>query len=448
MSNPSAVMPNLTQAEIPADPWARAADILRNIRAPLFAPRLFDIRDFGADADGDCTAAIRAAITACHDAGGGRVLVPAGDWPCGAVHLKSHVELHLAEGATLKFSRDPAAYLPLVVTSWEGSDLLNYSSLVYAFEAENIAITGKGSLDGQADEAHWWDWDKKLRALGKAAARLTLHRMNDEGVPVQQRRFGEGCFLRPNLITLLRCRNVLIEDVTLLRSPMWHMHPMECENVTIRGVTCESEGPNTDGCDPDSCDHVLIEDCSFNTGNDCIAIKSGRNDDGRRRALPSRNLVIRRCRMHDGHGGITLGSEIAGGVAHVFVEDCFMDSPNLRYALRFKNNARRGGQIEHVYARRLRIGQVYLSVLRIDFHYEEGPDGLHMPSARHVMLEDLRCEKCPRVAEIHGFANAVIGAVMLKDCHFLDVWKRSIIKDAPGLVLENVFANSQSVAAV
>ena len=431
------------------DPWARRTEVLAAIEQPVFPAASFDIRSFGALAGGgDCTASFAAAIAACHAAGGGRVLVPEGEWMSGAIHLKSNVNLHLLEGAVIRFSRDPKAYLPMVLTRWEGTELLNYSSFIYAFEQSNVAITGHGVLDGQADADHWWNWDKLLRSQGRGGARHALHQMNDDKRPVGERMFGEGAYLRPNLITLFRCRQVLIEDVTLLRSPMWQIHPLESSNVTIRGVTMEAQGPNTDGCDPESCWNVLIEDCRFNTGNDCIAIKSGRNDDGRKYMIPSRNLVIRRCHFQDGHGGVTLGSEIAGGVSNVFIEDCAMDSPNLRYALRIKNNARRGGQIEHVYCRRITIGQVYLSVLRIDFHYEEGPNGTHIPSAHHLELEELSCARCPRVAEIHGFDRALIGAVRLRNCDFANVARPSIIENAPPLILENVRVNAKLVARV
>jgi polygalacturonase len=432
------------------DPWDRVAEILKVIVEPVFAPRTFDITAHGAVGDGvaDCTQAFRDAITACHAGGGGRVLVPAGNWLTGAIHLKSNIDLHLAQGATIKFSRDPNAYLPLVRTRWEGTELLNYSAFIYAFEQENIAITGNGTLDGQADDHHWWNWDRLLRAGGKDNARHRLHQMNDQSVPLAKRVFGDGALLRPNFITLFRCKNILIADVTLLRSPMWQIHPLESDNITIRRVTMEASGPNTDGCDPESCSNVLIEDCGFNTGNDCIAIKSGRNNDGRKPMIPSKNLIIRRCHVRGGHGGITLGSEIAGGVRNVFVEDCFMEGPNLRYALRIKNNARRGGEIEHVYCRRIDIGHVYLSVLRIDFQYEEGSDGAHTPSVRNVRLEQLTCEQCPRIAEIHSFDNAVVAAIVLKDSKFANVAKRSIVENAPALILEHVVVHGQNVIAV
>src|SRR5205823_3301880 len=182
-------------------------------------------------------------------------------------------------------------------------------------------------------------------------------------------------YLRPNFIQPYRCRNVLIEGVTIVRSPMWEINPTLCTNVTVRGVTINSHGPNNDGCDPDSCRDVLIEGCTFDTGDDCIAIKSGRNADGRRLHVPSENIIVRGCRMKDGHGGVTVGSEISGHVRNVFAENCRMDSPNLETALRIKNNAARGGLLENFYFRNLTIGQVIHAVVTIDFNYEEGARG-------------------------------------------------------------------------
>lgn len=211
----------------------------------------------------------------------------------GAIHLKSNVDLHLAADATIKFSPDPKQYLPLVFTRWEGTELMNYSPFIYAFEQENIAVTGEGTLDGQAGLEHWWRWNGRKNWGWKegepsaAKARNLLHEMAENGTPVSEREFGEGSYLRPQFIQPYRCKNVLIEGITIKNSPMWEVHPVLCTNVTVRKLTINSTGPNNDGCDPESCADVLIEDCSFNTGDDCIAIKSGRNADGRRLHAPS-----------------------------------------------------------------------------------------------------------------------------------------------------------------
>lgn len=270
--------------------WSQVPAILSRIKAPTFARRDFKITDYGAVADGktDNTEAIRKAIAACNAAGGGRVVVTAGVFLTGAIHLKSNVNLHIAEGAALKFIPDPAKYLPVVHTRFEGTECMNYSPLIYAFEQENIAVTGKGALDGSASAENWWAWKR----TGNADVRRLLE-FNDKGTPVAERIFGEGYKLRPNFIQPYRSRNILVEGVTINNSPMWEIHPVLCTNVTVRGVTVVSHGPNNDGCNPESCRDVLIEECVFDTGDDCIAIKSGRNDDGRRIATPSENIIVR-----------------------------------------------------------------------------------------------------------------------------------------------------------
>lgn len=414
--------------------------ILARIKAPEFPKRDFSITDFGAKADEDCTAAIRKAIAACHAAGGGRVVVPKGVFLTGAVHLKGNVNLHVADGATLRFSPEPAKYLPVVFTRFEGIECMNYSPLIYAFEQENVAITGEGTLDGSANWETWWAWNDKSKGTPtmQVAARQKLDRQGTDGVPVAERTFGEGSFLRPNFIQPYRCRNVLIEGVTIINSPMWEIHPVLCTNVTVRGVTVRSLGTNNDGCDPESCRDVLIEDCLFETGDDCIAIKSGRNNDGRRIGVPSENIVIRRCTMKDGHGGITMGSEISGSVRNVFVSDCKMDSPNLDRAIRFKSNAVRGGVIENIHVRDVKIGRVARAALSVEFDYEEGANGPHKPVLRDVRIENVTSESSGSVAIMTAFPGAVIEGVRLKDCTFRGVESADVLKHAGSLTFENV----------
>jgi len=428
-----------------SDPFAGMAPILARIKPPTFADRDFAITDHGAREDRDCTDAFASAIAACNAAGGGRVLVPDGTWQTGAIHLKSNVNLHLADHATIAFDRDSQRY-PIVRTFWEGNEAMNYSPFVYAFGEENIAITGKGTLDGQADPDHWWNWGRLARTSG---ARERLHTMAEAGTPPEQRAMGEGAYLRPNFIQPFRCRNILLEGFTLLRSPMWQLHPLQSSNITVRGLTIDADGPNTDGCDPEMCRDLLIEDCKFNTGDDCIAIKAGRNADGRRVAMPTENVVIRQCEMKNGHGGVTLGSEISAGVRNVFVEDCHMDSPKLDYALRFKDNAMRGGLLEHFRARRITVGQVGKAVLNIDFNYEEGAKGPFTPVVRDVLVEKLAMSgPAPKVADLQGFDNARIENIVLRDCSFSGVAGPSIVKNVSGLRLENIFVNGKEVSAL
>jgi polygalacturonase len=440
------------------DSWAQVPSILKRIKPPVFSQRDFSITHFGAAGNGktDCTDAFRQAIAACNQAGGGRVVVPAGEFSTGAIQLKSNVNLHVAKGGTIKFSRDPQAYLPLVFTRWEGMELMNYSPFIYAFEQANVAITGEGVIDGNADCEHWWPWKGRPQCGWKkgdpdqSKARALLYDYVAKATPVRARLFGDGSYLRPQFIQPYRCQNVLIEGVTLRNSPMWQLHPVLCTNVTIRGVRIEREanvgsqsGPNCDGCDPESCTDVLIEDCYFATGDDCIAIKSGRNDDGRRIAVPSQNIIIRRCQMEDGHGGITLGSEISGGVRNVFGMNCKLNSPRLDHALRFKNNAMRGGVLENLFFRDITVGEVTHAGITVDFNYEEGANGKYTPVLRNLQVENLKSGKSQYAMDLQGFPNAPIVNVRLENCTFDNTAQPSILKNVQGLELRNVRVNGK-----
>jgi polygalacturonase len=447
-------------ASTPSDEaWARAADIARKVRPPTFANRVFDITSFGARADGSTlnTAAIAMAIAECARSGGGRVRVPAGTFLTGAIHLKSNVELHVSEGATLKFDTSPARY-PLVFTRWEGIELMNYSPLIYAYQEKNIGITGRGTLDGQGSAEHWWAWKGpwggtveygwKQGMPDQRPARKRLFDMAEAAVPVKDRVFGEGSMLRPPFIQPYLCENVLIADVRIRNSPFWNIHPVLCRNITLRGVEVYGHGPNNDGCDPESVDHMLIEDCSFDTGDDCIAVNSGRNADGRRLATPSQNILIRHCRMQEGHGGVVVGSQISGGARWVFAENCRMDSPDLWYAIRFKNNALRGGLLENFFYRDLDVGQVGRAAITCDFNYEEGANGPFMPQLKNVVVERLRVKSAVRVLDSQGLPQAPVNDITIRDSEFAGVTQPSIIKHTREVKLQNVRVNRRLVQAL
>src|SRR6185436_17184849 len=304
-----------------------------------------------------------------------------------------------------------------VFTRFEGVECMNYSPFVYAFEERDIAVTGQGTLDGQADAEHWWPWKGGAGSASpnQTADRARLIELAARGVPVAERVFGDGHYLRPNFLQAYRSANVLIEGVTILNSPMWEIHPCLCTNVTVRGVTINSHGPNNDGCNPESSKDVLIEGCTFDTGDDCIAIKSGRNDDGRRVATPVENIVIRDCVMKDGHGGVVIGSEISGGARNVFAERCRMDSPQLDRALRIKTNSVRGGVIEGVYMRHVTVGQVAEAVVTINFFYEEGNTGKFPPVVRDVVVTDVTSRKSQYALLLRGYENAPISGVRIEN---------------------------------
>ena len=436
-----------------SDDWRDQADaIVARVQPPRFPDRDFDITQHGAKPGVTATESIRKAIDACSAAGGGRVIVPSGIFPTGPIHLKSNVNLHIAEGATLRFSRDPKDY-PLVFTRWEGTECMNYSPLIYAFEQTNIGITGTGTLDGQGDCNFWWPWKGKGSggktcgashdAPDQAKDRAALVAMADKDVPVKDRIFGLGHFLRPQFIQPYRCQNVLIEDVKIRNSPMWEVHPVLCRNVTVRNVDISTHGPNNDGCDPESCRDIVIQGCTFDTGDDCIAIKSGRNQDGRRVHTPCENLVIENCTMKDGHGGVSIGSEVSGGIRNVFVRNCRMSSPNLERALRIKTNSYRGGVIENISFRNVIVGQVANDIVQIDFSYEEGEGGPNLPTVRNIDIRDVTCHKAVNALNLRGYATDPIGNVSAIHCNFDQVAKGNIIEHVEGLHIDDFNMNGK-----
>lgn len=444
------IAPQVLAQRSPSTGWESVPEILKRIQPPAFPNRQFDIAAYGATGDGqtDCTEAIRRAIAECSAAGGGRVVVPAGVFLTGAIHLKSNVDLHLSAGATLRFSRDTRLY-PLVRTRWEGVECMNYSAFIYAYGQQNVAVTGSGTLDGNADCDHWWPWKGRTECGWRAGDpnqqkdRDILFEMGAKDVPVGERIFGHGHYLRPNLVQPYRCKNVLIEGVTMKNSPMFEVHPVLCSNVTVRGLQVASHGPNNDGCDPDSSTDVLIENCLFDTGDDCIAIKAGRNRDGRRVAAPTENVVARNCQMKDGHGALTIGSEMSGGVRNVYFENCRLDSPNLNQALRFKTNAMRGGVIEHIYFRNITIGQIADAVLQIDFWYEEGQAGPERPVVRDIHLRKITSRKSKYALHVRGFASSPVRDVHLEECRFDNVALPDVIEHVEGLELQDVLVNGK-----
>ena len=449
-----AVLPRSVRAA--SDPWQDVyPQILSRIKPPAFPRKDFPITKFGAKADStsDSTSPIAAAIEACSKAGGGRVVVPAGEFLTGAVHLRSNVNLYLSKDATLKFSSDPKEY-PIVRTRFEGMECMNYSPFIYAYDQTNVAVTGEGTLDGQANEQHWWLWQGSSRfgwregMPNQKAARAKLYEMMQKAVPVEERVFGDGSYLRPNFIQPHRCKNVLIEGVKIINSPMWEIHPLLSENVTVRKVRISSHGPNNDGCDPESCKDVLIEDCQFDTGDDCIAIKSGRNEDGRRVGVATENVVVRRCEMKDGHGGVTVGSEISGGVRNVFAENCRMDSPHLDSAVRVKNNAARGGLLENFYFRNITVGQVAHALITVDFNYEEGAKGAFKPVMRNLVVDNLTSGKSRFGVDIQGLDNAPVNGLSISNCTFENVSDGNIVKNLVGAKLDNVKINGKKIEAL
>jgi hypothetical protein len=358
---------------------------------PQIPPGVFDIREFGAVADGKnkATQAFRAAIVTASAAGGGTVLVPPGTWLTGPIHLASNINLHVSEGATLLFSQDFDDYLPPVLTRWEGQELYGYSPLIYARDCQNVAITGAGKLDGQG--AAWWPWKKTQHASA-----VKLYELVTTGVPTEQRVLAEEGGLRPSFIQTIGCKNVLIEGVTLTDGPFWTIHPVYSENVIVRRVRVQTSGPNNDGCDPDSSRNVLIEDSFFSTGDDCVVIKSGLNEDGWRVGRPSENIVVRRLRGEAGHGGVVIGSEMSGSVRNVWVTDSELVGTDR--GLRIKSMRGRGGTIENVFYEDVRHHDIRLAVVELTTFYATStlaPKTAIAPLIRNIHVKNVSASGAP-----------------------------------------------------
>ena len=427
-------------------------EIQRKIVPPSFPEKKFVITDFGAIRGKErlSTKAIEAAIESCHLAGGGRVVVPADTFLTGAIHLKSNVNLYLEEGAVLLFSINPEDYLPMVFTRWEGMELMNYSPLIYAFEQENVAITGKGVLDGQASNENWWYWCGSKRfgwneGFGRQnQARDSLHILNRLEVPPQQRIFGRGHYLRPNFVQFYKCQNIILSDFTIVNSPMWVLHPVLSENITIQRLTIKSLGPNSDGCDPESCKNVLIKDCFFDTGDDCIAIKSGRDQDGRRIGIPSENIIIENCVMKRGHGGVVIGSEVSGGCRNVFALNCVMDSPQLDRALRIKTSSSRGGIIENVYFKNIQVGTYNEAAIKINMFYEA--PGNFLPVVRNIFVENLKVNDGGKYGIlIRAYKESPVENFVMKNCTINSVDHIAKVDFVNKLKINNVVINGQEI---
>ena len=336
------------------------------VKSPVFknTPQ-FLITDFGAE-KGDkikTTEAIAAAIDSANAIGAGTVIVPQGEWLTGKIHFKSNVNLHLEEGARLLFSEDPQDYLPAVLSTWEGMECYNYSPLIYAYECENIAITGKGTLKAKMDT--WEVWF--ARPSGHMQNLKRLYEMASKDVPVEKRQMvNDSANFRPQFIQFNRCKNVLLEGVSIKDSPFWVIHPYLSSDVTIRNVNVFAHGHNNDGVDPEMSQNVLIEDCVFDQGDDAIAVKAGRNQDAWRLNTPVKNVVIRNCLVKNGHQLLAIGSELSGGVENVFMENCEVE-PNakLNHLLFIKTNERRGGYVKNIYMENIKAGRIDKGVLGV-----------------------------------------------------------------------------------
>ncbi|RRJ95162.1 glycoside hydrolase family 28 protein [Opitutaceae bacterium TAV4] len=403
-------------------------------------PAATNLLEHGAKEGGiqSCTTAFANAIDTLAAQGGGTLTVPAGRWLTGPICLRSHIRLHLETGAHVVFSREHADYQPPVLAHRAGCWVMNFHPLLYARDATHIAITGRGTFDGQGDA--WWEWKKNedgVRRLIDMVARR---------VPIAERIFGTvaDC-VRPNMLEFINCRDVLIENVTLRDSPAYLVHPVGCENVTLRGLSILGNGPNNDGIDPEYCRNVLIEDCLVDTGDDCICLKSGRDQDGWAENRPTENVIVRRIRTRRGHGGIVLGSELSSGIRNVLVEDC--DFSGTERGIRIKSAPGRGGFVENIHMRNIRMSDIIDEAIIIHMDYGSVAKGQvgsafqsNTPSPtrmRNILIEDVTCASAGKALDITGDAALPPESITLRNLR-LHATRPATLTHAAGVTLENV----------
>jgi polygalacturonase len=431
------------------DPWDEVPTILARIIPPTFPAKDFRVTDYGAKGDGktDCTAAFKKAITACNAAGGGRVVVPSGTYSTGAIQLLSNVNLFVDSGATIKFSTDPGKYLPVVFTRWQGIECYNYSAFIYARGQSNLAITGKGTLDGQG--ASW-------KSFGSGGSDWTkLQQQGADNTPVDKRVYGSGHKLRPNLIELQSCTNILLEDFTAVRPPMWCVHPVLSRNITVRGLNLSTRngGGNNDGCDPECCSDVHIVGCTFDTGDDCIAIKSGRDVDGRRVGVASENIVIEDCVFKfSNRGAICVGSECSGGARNIFARNSQINPANaadqLWYALFVKTGNHRGGTLDGIHLQNITGNKFTKSPILITLKYSSsGPGPVAYPTVRNITLDNLTMKGSKEAAvEIVGLPQSHVSNVSVSNSVFTGISSGgNRISNADGVTFTKTTINGKAV---
>jgi polygalacturonase len=421
-----------------ADDWTRAEETVRAIQLPKIPNRNYLINDFSALPGGtaDARPAILAAIRKASVEGGGRIIIPPGKWLSrGPIHLASRINFHLAEGATLLFSPEARYYLPVVLTRWEGTEVHSYSPLIYAFEVKDVAITGKGVIDGNA-ASEFLTWVKKAEPDFQR-----LRRMGADGIPVAKRLFGEGTYLRPSIIQFFRAERVLLEDYTVLNSPFWVNHLVYTDHAIVRRIRVDSHHANNDGVDVDSSRYVLIERCWFRTGDDSVVVKSGRDRDGREIGRPSEHVVVRHNDM-GGEDGIALGSEMSGGIRHVYFTDNVLHKGSS--AIRFKANLDRGGIVEHIRVRNFTV-EAFDNLFWFQLDYP-GQLGGNFPSTyRDIIFENFTVERAGTVFNADAPTAAPLRGVTLRNINIKQADRTFVLKNVEGLKLENVVIGGQRV---
>lgn len=428
---PRGGMPIVSVAMVVPPPWIQKAyDCIRTTQLPNI--RRMSVRLVPEERD--ARERIQAAIDDLAIKGGGRLSLALGTWQIeGPLTLRSGIELYLEEGAHLVFSGDRAKYLPAVLTRWEGTDLYGYSPCIYALEARDVAITGRGTLEmSRRGDIESWRFDQ-------TEAQRKLRMMGATGVPLNERVFAPTGFLRPSFIQFLKCERVLVEGIRVGAVPFWGVHLVYTRHATVRGITVESDRVNNDGVDIDSSSRVVVENCIFRTGDDCIAIKSGRDHDGRIIGIPSEDVVIRDCRMErGGSAGVAIGSEMSGGVRRVYIFRCEMG--RVQTVLNIKSNLDRGGYVENIRLWNVSAREAS-RVVQITTSYHGYMGGNFPPRFEDIEINDLRCGSAKEGISLRGVAASPVRRVSIKHVTVPKVTIPTLIMHVEGLTSDDVYMN-------
>ncbi|MCU4158026.1 glycoside hydrolase family 28 protein [Carboxylicivirga sp. A043] len=373
-----------------------------------------NIVNLGADNTGknQCDAIINSAIDSLHAIGGGEVYFPAGQYLSGPIEMKSNITLNLEAGAVLKFTDDFDDYLPMIDSRWEGIRVKTFKSPIYAHNAKNITIKGRGLIDGNGEK--WWDfWWPLKRGEASTNSKWEQEFYNNNKELIEKNAYLQkmGNFLRPPLFMPYECENVRIEGVSFQNPPFWTIMPAFSENITIDGITIinPEDSPNTDGIDPSSCKNVRISNCHISVGDDCIVIKSGRDEDGREANVATENITITNCTMMDGHGGVVIGSEMSGSVRRVTISNCVFKGTDR--GIRFKTMRGRGGYIEDVCISNIVMYDILKQGIMMNMRYHETPVeqvSERTPTIRNISIDNIRINKAKQAIAFLGLEERSI----------------------------------------
>ena len=413
------------------------------------AQQFYNVLSYGAknDSSRKATTAIAKAIAAATRAGGGTVYFPAGKYLTGPIHLKSNITIYIDAGAELHFSDDFDDYLPMVQSRYEGVDVMSFSPLFYAWKAENIAIKGRGIINGHGKK--WWD---TVEGFDDTKPRNKYQRLFDSVnknilLPDDPKQMKRG-FLRPPFIQPMYCKNVQVEGIYITNSPFWTINPEFCENVTVQGVTIYNpHSPNTDGINPESCRYVHISNCHISVGDDCITIKSGKDIPGRTKAAPAQNYTITNCTMLSGHGGVVIGSEMSGGVKNITISNCVFDGTDR--GIRIKTARGRGGVVEDIRVDNIIMKNIGEQALLLDMEYTKAaPEPLseRTPKFRNIRFSNITAY-AKTAMYVNGLDEMPIKEVSLTDVVF-EVENGIVLKKAKDIAFHNLRINTKTGSAL